>query len=585
MTLHRLLVAALACAALLVPAAVASADVAVFPSPGTPDVSATTQVSFRGIAPSAIGPVTVTGSRSGAHTGHLAPHSDGFGASFLLDKPLKAGETVTVHANLPITGASNGTFTWTVAHALPQGGPLLPEFAGSPSEVLRFRSRPDLAPLRLATKTTGTPQPGYLFFAPKVGPGQDGPSIYDNSGQPIWFHPLGNGDQAYDFRVQTYHGQPVLTWWQGHVYLTGTGVGEGKIVDSQYRTLATVKAGNGYSADLHEFQLTSRGTALVTAYQPVQADDSSVRGGSKNGMVRDSIVQEIDIPTGLVLFEWHSLGHVALSDSFFRPTKGIPWDYFHVNSAAEMPDGSLLVSARNIRAIYDIDRASGQINWTLGGKRSSFKLPSDAVFSFQHDARPGPSGTITMFDNEGTPRIRKESRALTLQLDLANHTASIAGRQFTRSSPLLTANQGSFQPLAGGGAFLGWGNHTPMTEFDANGHTVFEARMPSPDQTYRAFRLAWSAQPRTAPKISVRSHAHGKGATVYVSWNGATNVVTWNLLSGDSKTALHQVLHTAKTGFETALTLQTRPKYAAVQAVDASGRVLATSATERVPGS
>ncbi len=59
--------------------------------------------------------------------------------------------------------------------------------------------------------------------------------------------------------------------------------------------------------------------ALITAYYPVYRNESSVHG-PKRGIVFDAVVQEIDIPTGLVIFQWDSLDHVPLTASY-RPRR------------------------------------------------------------------------------------------------------------------------------------------------------------------------------------------------------------------------------------------------------------------------
>src|SRR4030081_3250467 len=155
--------------------------------------------------------------------------------------------------------------------------------------------------------------------------------IVDTHGNLVWFQPLTGNASASDFRMQTLFGHPVLTWWQGYVS-AGIGVGQDMIYDSAYRPLAVIHAGNGVSADLHDFQLTPQGTALITASYPVYWDSSPVRGPRRQ-IVLDSSVQEIDIPTGLVLFQWDSLDYIPVSDSYeaLPPWKGTyPFDYFHV---------------------------------------------------------------------------------------------------------------------------------------------------------------------------------------------------------------------------------------------------------------
>jgi hypothetical protein len=206
-------------------------------------------------------------------------------------------------------------------------------------------------------------------------------------------------------REQIYRGNPVLTWWQGDVN-GGVGQGEDSIYDSSYRSLATVRASNGLRADLQEFQITPQNTALITAYYPVFWDASPVKG-SRRQIVLDSVVQEIDIPTGLALFQWDSLDHVPLTDSFGpRPKRPrTPYDTFHINSVQQDTGGNIVISAPNTWAVYKVSHQTGAIIWRLGGKHSSVKMGRSTVFAFQHDARIRPGGQITIFDDGAGPPV------------------------------------------------------------------------------------------------------------------------------------------------------------------------------------
>ena len=255
-----------------------------------------------------------------------------------------------------------------------------------PGDVVHYRSRPDLVPARVriekaATKTA----PGDVFVAPQGGPVQYGPMILDNSGHVVWFDPLPGNLTATDFRMQKYEGQPVITWWQGQVG-AGVGVGQDVIENNAYEQIATVRAADGLGADLHEFELTPQGTALITAEYPVHWDASAVHG-SKQQDVLDSVVQEIDVKTGLLLFQWDSLDHVPVTDSEVRPRAKAPFDYFHVNSIDLDRDGNLVISSRNTSAAYKVSHATGAVIWRLGGKQSSFTMAAGASFAFQHDVR------------------------------------------------------------------------------------------------------------------------------------------------------------------------------------------------------
>lgn len=544
--------AALAClgaVVLVLSGALASPQrVSAFPIPGSRVAPPGAQVAFRGVPANQLGNVVVTGSSSGVHSGKVRADSDGQGGSFLPNKPFKPGEAVTVRTALNVRGATHGKYRFTVA--TPAGAiqyAPLPPAPRTSGDVHRFHTQPELAPAAVnVTKHSGSSTAGDIFLAPQQGPLQNGPMIVDQNGQLIWFKALPDKTEATDFRVQTYEGKPVLTWWQGYLG-AGAGVGEGVILDSSYRQIATVRAGNGLSADLHEFQLTPRGTALITAYYPVWSDASSVHA-AKRQVVMDSVVQEIDIKTGLLLFQWDSLDHVPLSDSYTAPPKqaGAPLDHFHVNSVEEDRDGNLLISARNTSAAYKVDRQTGKIIWTLGGKHSSFKMGPGTSFSFQHDVRirSNDDRVITLFDNGGgPPRARDQSRGLTLRLDIKHMTATRAGEQ-QHTPPLPADFQGNHQQLPNGNAFLGWGQQPYFAEFDSRGQLVLEGRFVPATAHYRAYLLPWTGTPSTPPSVSTSgSEAH---PTVYASWNGATNVASWRVLGGESTTSLNTAASSEK---------------------------------------
>jgi hypothetical protein len=201
--------------------------------------------------------------------------------------------------------------------------------------------------------------------------------IVDERGQVVWFRPLRDERTfARDLKGQNYRGEPVLTWWEGFL---GGQQNECVIVDSSYRELTRFRAGNGYSGDHHEFLITPQDTALILIYDPVRQDLSSV-GGLTSDVVWQGIVQEIDIETGEVHFEWRGLDHVGLDETYAEPPNdALPGiDYFHINSIDIDHYGNLLICARETFAVYKIDRTTGEVMWRLG---------PGTPFAYQHDAR------------------------------------------------------------------------------------------------------------------------------------------------------------------------------------------------------
>lgn len=458
--------------------------------------------------------------------------------------------------------------------------PLLVVAAGcgsnEPDTVQHFVSRPDLTPP--IVEVMGTAGPCCIFIAPKTDAVQAGPLILDGKGEVVWFAPLDTEGVA-DFRAQAYRGKPVLTWWRGRAEM-GIGNGYDVILDRSYRELARVHAGNRLAADVHEFLLTSRSTALIPVYHRVPYD-LSARGGPKQGEVWEGIVQELEIPSGKVLFEWHSLPEIGVDESYAPVPKTGPYDYFHINSIQEDADGNFLLSARNTNAIYKLDRASGKIAWRLGGKQSDFRMGPKTAFAWQHDARWRAPGVISLFDNEADPPQAKRSRAILLGVDERAKTVKLL-KEYVHPSGLLSGSQGNMQMLPNGHVFVGWGANPNFTEFDAGGRVVLDGSFTSGEaDSYRAYRLPWAGRPAEPPALAVRTD-FGGNVTAYASWNGATGVKTWVVLAGPDEEHLRPVAQAPRTGFETAIDLgRLRDRVVRVLAI---GDVRGLSEPQQRPG-
>lgn len=464
--------------------------------------------------------------------------------------------------------------------------------------VWTFRSRPELVPPAIDVTTPAhDTAPGYIFvapkrgaLAPKKGPGQNGPMILDDSNQLVWFHSLQDqGKSATDFKVQSYQGRPVLTWWEAGE-LSGPSGGEYVILDDSYREVTRVRAANGYRGDMHEFLITSEDTALIPIFNNVPKDLSSM-GGPKDGSVVEGVIQEIDIETGELLFEWHSLDHVSLDESYYKlAPEGFYHDnfeYFHLNSIDVDHDGNLLISAKKTFTIYKLDRKTGDIIWRLGGKKSDFKMGPGTRTARQHDARRQHDGTITVFDNVGTPMdysdgVTKEeqSRGLILKVDEDAMTASL-GREYTHPRRLGAPHEGNLQVLPNGDVFIGWGSAPVFSEFNRDGDLLFDANFATKQQSYRAFRFPWTGQPQDNPTVVIERSPKDK-VTIYASWNGATEVAQWEVLAGPSRDRMRSVRSTPRDGFETTITVHATEPLIDVRAKDKSGSVLGTAKAVRL---
>ncbi len=442
-----------------------------------------------------------------------------------------------------------------------------------------FVSRPDLKPPPIAVTAHAAVRQAFptddhdlVFLGPKDGGVMTGPLIVDAQGEPVWVCPL-DRTWAYDVRVQEYDGKPVLTWWEGLNLGVGYGYGHYVLMDQTYRIIGTVRT-RGSLADHHGMTLTDDGTALMITYRKIPYDLSAV-GGPEDGYVVNSLAQEVDVETGKVVFQWSALDHVPITDTRVRVgpdrvidgSEALPLDYFHLNSVTEDGDGHLLISARNTHAVYRIDRETGDVDWTLGGESSDFRMLGDARFAWQHDAERQADGTITLFDNEAGPQVGEESRGLRLAVDPKAHTARVV-TEYLPPDGRVSNSQGNLQVRPNGHVFIGWGGVPYYSEYTASGRLLYDARILG-GASYRAYRLPWVGKPFTDPALAVDD------GVAYVSWNGATEVDRWRFLAGDDEASAEPIVTSPRTGFETSVPVPDTP-YLAVQALDAEGHVLAT---------
>jgi EmrB/QacA subfamily drug resistance transporter len=455
-----------------------------------------------------------------------------------------------------------------------------------------FVSAPTLHPPVIRSDVppaSGKLAPGYILMAnfydlnypPIVG--QSGPLILNNQLQPVWFKPVPVQDVASNLSLQALNGKPVLAWWQGVVTNTGaTESGEYVVVDQHYKTVATLRGANGWVLTLHEIVI-SGDHAWVTANKNLPANLSKY-GGAYNGTLIDSAVQEYDLRTGKLLRTWDALDHIPLGDSRASlPTNGFPWDAYHVNAIDAPGDGTFVVSMRNTWAAYKVSINTGRIEWTLGGRHSSFKLGPGAAFQWQHDVAVYPgSPLVTMFDDHccqitggGTyVSATAPSRGVVLKLDQRTHNATLAD-QYSHGTNFDTEYMGSIQPLANGNELVGWGSAPYVSEYSTSGQLQLDAVLPRPDQTYRAKLEPWVGLPLDPPVGAARRQS-GR-TTVYASWNGATQVGSWRVLAGHGASGLAAAASAPKTGFETPIEVPAGDTTFKLQALGPGGRVIGTS--------
>ncbi|MBV8947743.1 MAG: hypothetical protein JO286_25265 [Solirubrobacterales bacterium] len=501
--------------------------------------------------------------------------------------------------NFRLPTAVIGTFA--CALALSAAAQAAPIGAYTTKGAWSFVSAPKLHPPQL--RTTGTTQQGLasgyfmtgvfknLFYKQPMT-GESGPLILDRHLQPVWFNPIGVDALAANLRVQRYNGKPVLSWWQGTVSGTGmTTSGENVVVDQHYRHVATLKGADGWVISEHEMIINGE-NAWVTSYKTVPMDLRRY-GGSAKGAVLDSAVQEYELKTGKLLYTWDALNpggtpNIPLSQSQYKALRGIPWDAYHINSIQLTGHETFLVSMRNTWSAYMVDRVTGAIDWTLSGnpKVSTFALPPNAQFHWQHDVELHPGNVMSVFDDAccglkgvsgGKALFAKPNgpaRGLVLKLDLTKHTGTMVS-QYIRAKNFFVYFLGNAQLLPGGNVALSWGSTPFFSEVSSKGKVLLDAVWPTPDLNYRTYVQKWVGTPFFPPSGAVRNN-QGK-ATVYASWDGATQVASWRVLAGSSANSLKAIASKNKSGFETTIPLTSSFKLYKVQALDSGHHVLGTS--------
>lgn len=475
----------------------------------------------------------------------------------------------------------------------------------------KFISRPDLQPPEFeftqgpawSEEYAESEQYFFLTVDYDTATPSSAAMILDASGELVWMDPSKrhvNDHGHFDLRPQQHDDETILTYFKGPAAL-GYGYGDFFLANDTYQVFNVVTTGGSIPAhetDFHDAVITEDGTMLILAYHRKPADLTEL-GGPEDGWVHDGVIQEVDIDTGEVVFEWSALDHIPLTDGLLdfgqeaaadaesdEPELGTfdnAWDYFHINSATLDDDGGILTSARHTNAVYKIDRDSGDVEWILGGTSSDFELDDDAVFAWQHTAARDTDGTITLFDNHArNADDDKSSRGLRLELDEEAMTASVV-TEYLPPAERPAGSMANTQLLANGNMFIGWGQQPYFSEFTREGELIYDVchgdacheGTGGGGGSYRAYKGDWEGHPTTDPTVVVQQHDDDQ-QRVYVSWSGATEVAQWRVLTGDDAGSATELVVVDKTGFETEIPIEDSTDYLAVEALDTQGEVLGT---------
>ncbi|KAJ5918587.1 hypothetical protein N7466_010579 [Penicillium verhagenii] len=458
-------------------------------------------------------------------------------------------------------------------------------------------------PPQLEVSKTGDIDPGLIFIPIRNNnTAGSAVTIYDNDGALVY---QGPEEITMDFKMQKLFGKNVITFWSGVPKMSGGyGYGTVHILDETYREIYTVKltgdfqtaSGNTWDSyiDVHENTITPRNTIIVSAINVTQHDLSSV-GGPVDGWMSVSQFYEIDIPTNEILYRWDALEHLdAIPLSGSRKSvppnvsRELPWDCYHMNSVETTNEG-FLISMRFYWTAFYLNQ-NGSVRWQLAVSitRSLSAHPKvitniasfqgvdggdftgeDVRFSWQHHARihneTADALVLSIFNNgNGLSVTQTESTGMAFEFDLTSMTGSLMHNLSDPTDSIESRTQGSFQFLGEAATsshvVLGYGSTPKFREYDGAGNVVMTGQFGAMDvseeygESYRIFKFPWTATPFWNPVAVVGPSARlsDSEATIYMSWNGATEYDNWAVYSVPSKNSNATTLLTTvkRTGFE-----------------------------------
>ncbi|KAL0577330.1 hypothetical protein V5O48_004654 [Marasmius crinis-equi] len=427
--------------------------------------------------------------------------------------------------------------------------------------------------------TSNNVSSGLIFNAPRgKDVKQPGGVIWNQDGTMVWS--AADFGETLLFYPVKYKNKDHILIWTGQFSAAGFGFGFNLLVNQSYAVVAnfTTKLDNGALADFHDAVITTNNTAIMTAYT-TQPQDLTQFQGPNPGFIAGGAFQELNIDSGNVVFTWNSLDHIDPSECYVTPgTSGgstdSPWDYFvsaycdqltetrpttsfnsqHINSVDKDSSGNYLISSRHCHALYYLDGTSGDILWRIGGKNSTFNMGDGTLFSWQHEARWHGNNQISLFDNAASDweSDGPTARGLLLNVDVNAKTVTLA-RQVYPFVQSVSTSQGSVQILDNGNMLVGFGSRPYFAEYDSNGNMLYSVHFGIGDvQSYRAVRATWVGRPNTKPTLGFSSDI---SSDFYASWNGATEVATWELFgsTADQPQKAISLNTSSRTDFETTI--------------------------------
>jgi len=369
-------------------------------------------------------------------------------------------------------------------------------------------------------------------------------------------------------------------------------------LNSTYETAFEIHPyGNVTASNPYGFEIYGD-SALMTVHRHAQANLSPMRG-PVNAKILTSVLQEIEIETGNIVFNWNASDYFSPRDLIDRydSRKESSHDIFHINSVDKDDEGNYILLFRYLQAVVCVS-PDGDVLWILGGKRNSFLDLSDGAatrVTSQQFAKWQPGNIIHLVEDDAPDRrdgMTAVNEGLRIVLDPENITAALLDDDTN-----LTATSSHFReaprPTSSGNSLVGSKHSRPYTESSASGGVSCEADVTdhSTDRHssyHRKFKGPWLGRPKKRPDVAIRKSF--TNTNVYVSWNGATDVRSWRLETAGEKAgetildlqhrghdSFNPLITVPRAGFETKIQTKTSSRYIRVVALDEAGITLGSS--------
>ncbi len=223
----------------------------------------------------------------------------------------------------------------------------------------------------------------------------------------------------------------------------------------------------------HDICRLDNGNTLYTAREEMTAAEAGrVSGGipgsgmnqpELQGRMFADVLREVN-SAGSLVWEWR-FKDIDPTDFPLAPDchRG---EWAHANSAAPLPDGNILVSFRHLDTIMIVEKASGDIIWSM----------TDRNWGHQHHAEMLPNGNITIFAN-GMNNLSQPLHSRALEIDPKSREVVwryIDPQRWTFFTPVM----GSVQRLANGNTLLCEALHGRVFEVTPDGETVWDYDCP-----------------------------------------------------------------------------------------------------------